>query len=92
MFFLSVSLSIYAFFSVPAGSPPRGGDVAGYVFKISQPSLPTPFYSVLVSVSVFMALSIVFRSINSIDDSPLSHPVLPVSFQPKWSSQLHISL
>ena len=28
----------------------------------NQPSLPTPFYSVLVSVSVFMALSNVFHS------------------------------
>ena len=33
-----------------------------------QPSLPTPFYSVLVSVSVFMALSTVFHSINSPDN------------------------
>ena len=31
------------------------------------------FYSVLVSVSVFMALSTVFHSINSPDNSPLSH-------------------
>ena len=44
---------------------PSRGDVAVYVFDIHQPSLPTPFYSVLVSVSVFMALSIVFHSINS---------------------------
>ena len=35
------------------------------------------FYSVLVSVSVFMALSTVFHSINSPDNSPLSHSVLP---------------
>ena len=47
---------------VPAGSPSRGGDVKVYVLDINQPSLPTPFYSVLVSVSVFMALSIVFHS------------------------------
>ena len=41
---------------------------------INQPSLPTPFCSVLVSVSAFMALSTVFHSINSPDDclfSPL---------------------
>ena len=43
-------------FRVPAGSPSRGGDVAAYVFDINQPSLPTPFYYVLVTVSVFMAL------------------------------------
>ena len=49
-----------AFLIVPAGSPSRGGDVAVYVLDIHQPSLPTPFfYSVLLSVSVFMALSTV---------------------------------
>ena len=77
---------------VPAGSPSRGGDVAVYVFNISQSSLPTPFHSVLVSISVFMALSTVFHSINSPDNSPLSHSVLPVSFLPYWSFQLCISL
>ena len=40
------------------------------------------FYSVLVSVSVVMALSTVFHSINSPDNSPLSHSVLPVLFLP----------
>ena len=44
---------------------------------------PLPFYlffflSVLVSISVFMALSTVFHSINSPDNSSLSHFVLPV--------------
>ena len=62
-----------------------------YVFDVNQPSLPTPFYSVLVSVSVFMALSTVFHSINSPDDSPLSPSVLPVLIQPYWSVQLNIS-
>ena len=61
-------------------SPSRGGDVAVYVFDIKQPSLPTPVYFVLVSISVLMALSTVFHSINSRDNSPLSHSVLPVSF------------
>ena len=32
---------------------------------INQPSLPTPFYSFLASISVFMALPTVFHSINS---------------------------
>ena len=32
---------------------------------ISQPSLPTPSYSVLVSISVYAALLTVFDSINS---------------------------
>ena len=63
-------------FAVPMGSPSRCGDVAGYVFDINQPSLLTPLYSVLVSISVFMALSTVFRSINSPDNALLSHSVL----------------
>ena len=37
---------------------------AVYVFDINQPSLPTPFYSALASVSVFRALSTVFHSIK----------------------------
>ena len=67
---------------VPAGSPSRGGDVAVYVFDINQPSLLTPFYSVLVSVYVFIGLSTVFHFINSPDKSPLSHSILPVLFLP----------
>ena len=65
---------------VPAGSPSRGGDVRfmslTYVSDINQLSWSTPFYSVLVSIFVFMALSTVFYSINSPDSSPLSHSVL----------------
>ena len=41
---------------VPAGTTLRGGDVVVYVFVINQLSFPSPFYSVLVSVSVCMAL------------------------------------
>ena len=77
---------------VPTGSPSRGGDVVVYVFNINQPSLPTPFNSVLVSVSVLLALSTVFHSINSPDNSPLSHSVLPVLLLPYWSVQLYSSL
>ena len=44
--------------------------------------------SVLVSVSVFMALSTVFHSINSPVNSALSHSVLPVLFLPHCSFQL----
>ena len=73
---------------VLTGSLSRGGDVAVYVFDINQPTLPTPFYSVLVSISVFMAIS---TSLSS-DNSPLSHSVLPVLFLPYWSFQLYISL
>ena len=56
--------------------------VAVYVSDINQPSLSTPFYSVLVSVSVFMAFSTVFHSVNPPNSSSLSHSVLPVLFLP----------
>ena len=49
-----------------------------FVSDINQPSLPTPFYSVLVSLSVFKTLSTVFNSINSPDNSSFSDSVLPV--------------
>ena len=62
----------------------RRGDVPVYVLDKNQPTLPTPFYSVLVSVSVFRALSTVFHYINSPDNSPQSHSVLPVLFLPYW--------
>ena len=65
---------------VPTGSPSRGGDVAVYVFDMNRPSLLNPLYSALVSVSVVMALSTVFHSLNSPSNSPLSHSVLPVFF------------
>ena len=41
---------------VPTGSPSRRGDVMVYVTDINHRSLPTPFDSVLVSLSVFMVL------------------------------------
>ena len=82
----------FPFLLVPAGSPTRGGDVAVYVFDVNQPSLPTPFHSVLASISVFMALSTVFHSINFPDNSPFSDSVLQVLSLPYWSFQLHISL
>ena len=53
--------------------------------------LPTLFYSVLLSVSAFMSLSLAFHSINFPDYSLLSHSVLPVLFLPYWSFQLFIS-
>ena len=63
---------------VPTGSPSPGGDVKVCVLDINQPSLPTPFYSVLLSASVFIALSTVFLSINSPQNSPLSHSLLQI--------------
>ena len=37
-------------------------------------------------------LSIIFHSINSPNNSPLSYPVLPVLYLPYWSFQLYLSL
>ena len=80
------------FTRVPTGSPSRGGDVAVYVSDINQPSLPALFYAVLVSISVFVALSTVFLSINSPDNSLLSQSVLLVLFLPYWSFHLSSAL
>ena len=77
---------------VPTGSPSCGGDAAVPVFDINQPNLPTPFHSVLASISVFMALSTVFHSINSPDTSPLSDSILLVVYPPCWSFQLYMYL
>ena len=49
-----------------------------FMSDVNQPSLPTPFCSVLASISVFTALSAVFHSINSLNNSPFSDSVLPV--------------
>ena len=77
---------------VPAGSPSRGGDVKVYVLDIHQPSLPTPFHSLLLSVSIFVALSTVFHLINPPDNSLLSYSVLAVLYMPYRSLQPYISL
>ena len=77
---------------VPTGSPSRGGDVMVYVVDINQPSLPTPFYSVLVSSSVFTAFSTAFYSINSPNNSPISHSLLQSLILPYWSFQQYVSL
>ena len=62
-----------------------------FMSDINQPSLPTPFYAVLVSMSVFIGLSTVFHSINSPDNSSFPHSVFPVLPLPSWSFQLYIS-
>ena len=79
---------------LPSLSVGGGGDVAVYVFNENQPKpkLPTPFYSVLVSICVFMARSTVFHYTNSPDNSPLSNSVLPVLSLLYWSFKLYISL
>ena len=69
-----------AFSSSPPGSPSGGGDVTVNVIDTNQPSLPTLFYSVLVSCFSLMALSTVFHSINSPENSPFFHSVLLVLF------------
>ena len=93
---LSCMVSQLSVPTVPAGSPSRGGDITVYVPDKHQPRFPPPFFVffcfVLVSVSVFIALSTVFHSINSPDNSPLSHSVLVVLFLPYWTFQLYISL
>ena len=53
------------------GSLSLGGDVVVYGFDINQPSLPTPFYSVFVSVSVFMAFS------TTVSYTHLTLPTMP---------------
>ena len=63
-----------------------------FMSDINQPSLITPFYSVLVSISVFLALSTVFYSITSPVNFPFSHSILSVLSLPYWSFQLYISL
>ena len=77
------------------GSPRANLLVVGmlrFMSDINQPSLPTPIYSVLESVSVFMGLSTVFHAINSPSNSPLSHSVLPVLILPYCFFQLYVSL
>ena len=51
-----------------------------FMSDINQASLSTPFYSVLVSISIFLALSTVFHSTDCPDNSPFSHSVLSVLF------------
>ena len=50
------------------------------VFLHKPTGLTHSFYSLLASMFVFMTLSTVFQSINSPDNSPLSHSLLPVLF------------
>ena len=65
------------------GSSLRRGDVA---------ACPLRFILCLCLFVSYMTLSTVFHSINSPDNSPLSHSVLPVLFLPYWSFQLYLPL
>ena len=72
-----ILMVLFTFLYFPTGSPLCDEDVT--VYDKNQLSLPTPFYSVPVSISVFMALSTcIFPSINYLDNSMFSHSVLPV--------------
>ena len=65
-----------------AGSPSRGGDVTVYVLNINQLSLPTPFYSVLMSISPLWPFQLYFIPETLPNSSPLSLSVLPALFLP----------
>ena len=79
-------------FSFPHGLTFPWYGCYGLYLRHKPTELAHSFYSVLASVSVFMALSTVFHSKNSPDDSALSHSVLLVLFLPYWSFQPYISL
>ena len=57
-------LNFLSLIVISAGLSSHGGVIAVYVFGINQPSLPTPFSCVFVSIAVSMALSTVFHPIN----------------------------
>ena len=62
----------------------------GLCLRHKPTKLAHSLYSVLVAVSVFMALSTVFHSINSPNNSLLSHSVPLVLFLPYRSFQLYL--
>ena len=63
-----------------------------FMSDINHPNLPTPFYFVLVSISVFLAFPAAFHSINSRYYSPYSHSVRLVLSLPYWYFYLYVSL
>ena len=63
-----------------------------FVFDVNQPGLSTPFYPVLVSISVFVVLSTVFRSAFLQTTVRFLNSVLSALFLPYWSPQLYLSL
>ena len=72
---------------IPMGSPSHGADVEIYVFDINHLSLPTPFHSVPVTVSVFWPFQLYF--IQYILPTTLHFLTLFLSlFLPYWSFQL----
>ena len=77
---------------IPVGSPSRGGDVMVYAFDIKLTELAHSFYPVLVSISVFTALSAVFHSINSPNNSPFFFTLFFWSYLCLTDSFSYISL
>ena len=78
----------FFFFASPHGLTFTWWGCLGLCQGHKPTELAHSFHSVLASL---MALSPVFRFINSPDNSPYSHSVLPVLFLPYWSFQLYIS-
>ena len=91
-FFVFSILDFSILVVVPESSPSRDGDFTVHVKDTNRPSLLTPFRSVLVSISVFIALSTVFYSIKFSRQLTLFLPVLPVLYLSYWSFQLYIPL
>ena len=74
----SVQLAELAWFtyypySCPSGLTFSWWECYGFCLRQKPVELAHSFYSVLVSISVFMALSPVFHSITSPENSPLPH-------------------
>ena len=79
--------------SILEDPPSRGGGVTVYVKDINQPSMPTPFlFCSCVRFCLLGPLNCTLHSINSPDNSPFSHSVLPVMSLPYFSFQLNVSL
>ena len=90
--FTVASLDGLALINCPRGFTFTWWGCCGLCLWHKPDELAHPFLFCSLSVSAFMALSTVFHSINSPDDSPLSHSVLPVLFLPYWSFLLYTSL
>ena len=85
---------LYALFLQVLGWPCPNGLTSWWIcYSLCLRHKPTElthsFHSVLVSVSVIMALSTVFHSVNSPNNSPLL-TVLLFLFLPYWSFQLYL--
>ena len=60
------------------------------MYLASHAAVGFAVFAVLVSISVFMALSPVFHSINSPDNSAFSYSLLLVLSLPYWSFQVYL--